>query len=138
MTYSLPAERERLSVDVASLLAVEAAVEHEGETDDDSRSDTAEEQSAYGSAGRDGVGYHRDRGRDNYADGTGCSGDGSGITGVIALLEHGRDGDSADGCNCSRAGTGDSGEEHAGNDGDLCKSAVLAAEEGVSDRKKSS
>ena len=115
------------------LLAVEGGVQAQGDTDQDAGDEASHEEGADGSTGSHAVHNHGDGGGDNDADGTSSGSDGAGVVLVIILLEHAGDSQTTDSSHGSRAGTGNSSEEHAGHDGDQGKTAVFPAQEGVSD-----
>src|SRR5699024_4542069 len=115
---------EGLTLGVPALLGADDVNQNQlGQTDEDSGNGTSHKEGAYGTAGDHGVNDHGGgRGNDHTHGGGGYGDTGSGI-GRIALFFHGGDQDGTQSGGICYGGTGDTAENHGGNNVYLAQTA---------------
>ena len=106
-------------------------VDHEAEADHDAGQEAAQEELADREFRVVGVEDHGDARRDEGADGGGRGDQGHRVILSVALPDHGRNHDRTHGRGVGDAGTGDAGEDHLGNHGDVAEAALEASHQGV-------
>ena len=109
------------------------AVAHEHQAAEDAGNDAADEEITDGDLGGNAVNHEGVAWGNHNADAACCRDERTSEILVIAALDHGRDGQGTDGCDCGRTGTGDGSEEHACGNSGQTHAAVQAAQHFVSE-----
>ena len=115
----IEASGDRPQLRIIRMVGVELHRDHQRESDQDSRDDSAEEQAADRNLRDRSIDDHDHAGRDDRPDCARSRDQRCRKSGLVAGLLHRRDGDRGDGRRVGRGRAGDAGDRHARHDGGM-------------------